>query len=106
MFMTRFNKDYDWLLDSVKTIPINQFIESDNAYILTLNIPGVDPGSVEVSTCNDVLTIRVQNGSSDSVKRYTLPRNSGEVTATLRLGVLTVSVAKPIANVIPVEVLQ
>jgi len=85
----------------------------DDHYVLTADLPGVDPGSVDVSVDNGTLTLTAHRSSrsEDSVQWLTSERFSGTyrrqlalgdgidvagITATYENGVLTVSI--PVAD--------
>jgi HSP20 family protein len=86
--------------------------ESDNAYQLTLDVPGVAPDQLEITADKGVLTIRGQRTSeTDSqsnrysrferahgkfARRFTLPEsaNTDAISAKTTQGVLTVTIPK------------
>jgi HSP20 family protein len=91
--------------------PDCDIIESDDTYKILLDIPGLSKNEVNVSLKDDVLTVRGERvGELDEEEIYrrheraegvfsrsfALPQNvaSGEVNASFRTGVLTVSMSK------------
>ncbi len=63
-------------------------VKVDDHYLLTADLPGVDPGSVDVSVDNGTLTLSAQrtSRSDDSVQWLTSERFSGTYRRQLTLG--------------------
>jgi HSP20 family protein len=98
--------------EEVDFVPSMDFQETDNEYVLTAEMPGIDPKNVEVSVRNGVLELKGekkeekesgQSGSSWTERRYgsfhrqiTLDQEikEDEVKATYKNGVLRIEVPK------------
>ena len=86
-------------------------IETPEAFFLRAELPGVEPGSVEVLQEGEVLTLKgekitptlgegeklifAERSEGSFVRRFSFPRGLGEVEASLKNGVLTLRLAKP-----------
>ena len=68
-------------------MPIDLYREGDH-YILNADLPGIDPGSVDVDVDGQLLTIRAERTiqASDSVTWLTRERESGSFLRQLNLG--------------------
>lgn len=68
-------------------MPMDLF-KIDHQYVLTADLPGVDPGSIDVSVDNGVLTLSAQRSlaSDDSVKWLTSERFAGTYRRQVTLG--------------------
>jgi HSP20 family protein len=106
-------------------VPSMDFQETDNAYVLTAEMPGIDPKDVEVSVRNGLLELKGekkeekesgQSGASWTERRYgafhrQIPLDQeikeDEVKATYKNGVLRIEVPKAEAGsrgkTIPIE---
>ncbi|MFT4306948.1 MAG: Hsp20/alpha crystallin family protein [Microbacterium sp.] len=91
-----------------RQMPMDLYRDGDH-YVLTADLPGIDPGSVDVDVDGQLLTIRAERtlGSGDGVTWITRERTSGSflrqlslgqgldtenITATYRNGVLSVTI--------------
>jgi HSP20 family protein len=92
--------------------PAVDFVETPQAYVLRVEIPGVDPANVEVTLVGDTLTIRGEKHVEDKEEgqtwcvteriggrfertfRLPLPASSKDIEAEARHGVLEIRVAK------------
>ncbi len=90
--------------------------ETDNAYVLEADIPGVDPKDIEVTMENGVLTVRgerkyekeeekenykrVERARGVFLRRFTLPENADPeaITAKGNHGVLEITIPKTQAH--------
>jgi len=99
----------DQIVDWTPSVDVH---ETANAFVLTADVPGVDPKDIEVTMENGLLTIRgkrqsesttEQNGyrriervSGRFLRRFTLPEtaNAEAVTAKTTHGVLTLTIPK------------
>ncbi len=122
--MLRFDpfSDFDALVRDVLTGPIGSgrsprfmpmdLCKIDDHYVLTADLPGVDPGSVDVSVENGTLTVSARRTarSDESVQWLSAERFFGDfrrqltlgegidasaISATYENGVLTVSIPLP-----------
>lgn len=78
------------LLDTrsaLREMPMDLYREGDH-YILTADLPGIDPGSVDVDVDGQLLTIRAERtlASNDNVKWITRERRGGSFIRQLNLG--------------------
>ncbi|WP_157157106.1 MULTISPECIES: Hsp20/alpha crystallin family protein [unclassified Diaminobutyricimonas] len=76
------------LLDrSPRVMPMDLYREGDH-YVLTADLPGVDPGSVDVDVDGQLLTIRAERTvrSQEGVKWITRERMGGSFLRQLTLG--------------------
>ncbi|MET1044131.1 MAG: Hsp20/alpha crystallin family protein [Microbacteriaceae bacterium] len=76
------------LLDrSPRVMPMDLYREGDH-YVLTADLPGVDPGSVDVDVDGQLLTIRAERTvrSEEGVKWITRERMGGSFLRQLTLG--------------------
>ncbi|NEM91615.1 Hsp20/alpha crystallin family protein [Galbitalea soli] len=95
-----------------RRMPIDLFRDGDH-YVLSADLPGIDPGSVDVDLDGQLLTIRAERtaGTHEGVKWLARERNAGSflrqltlgngvdrdnITATYDAGVLTVTI--PVAE--------
>ncbi|MFT4213140.1 MAG: Hsp20/alpha crystallin family protein [Microbacterium sp.] len=91
-----------------RQMPMDLYRDGDH-YVLTADLPGIDPGSVDVDVDGQLLTIRAERtlGSGEGVTWITRERTSGtflrqlslgqgldteNITATYRNGVLSVTI--------------
>jgi HSP20 family protein len=70
-----------------KVMPVDLYREGDR-YILNADLPGVDPGTVDVDVDGQLLTIRAQRtaGSADGAKWLAQERPSGSYLRQFSLG--------------------
>ncbi len=86
--------------------------ETKDAFVLTADLPGVDPKDIDITMENGVLTLRgrrshetrteekgfrrVERSSGEFFRRFTLPdiADSDSISAQTNNGVLTVKIAK------------
>ncbi|MBN9605972.1 MAG: Hsp20/alpha crystallin family protein [Actinomycetales bacterium] len=78
------------LLDSrqgPRRMPIDLYRDGDH-YVLTADLPGVDPGSVDVDVDGQLLTIRAERSvrSQEGVKWIARERSGGSYLRQLNLG--------------------
>lgn len=68
-------------------MPVDLYREGDT-YVLTADLPGIDPGSVDVDVDGQLLTIRAQRsaGSHDSAKWLVQERPNGAYLRQFSLG--------------------
>ena len=103
-------------VESSRWIPAVDIKEEADKFILTIDIPGVDPKNVEISMENNVLTLkgsrednkedenigyhRIERIKGSFYRRFTLPdtADSEQVTAKSRHGVLEVVIGKKKAS--------
>ncbi|MBO0908014.1 Hsp20/alpha crystallin family protein [Arthrobacter sunyaminii] len=71
----------------LRLMPIDLYREGDH-YILNADLPGIDPGSVDVDVDGQLLTIRAERTiqASDTVTWLTRERESGTFLRQLNLG--------------------
>lgn len=93
-------------------IPPVDIREEHDRYVLHVDVPGVDPGAIEVTAENGVLTVRgerpgvaddgrapykrVERVHGSFYRRFTLPDavDTDQIQATCQLGVLEISIPK------------
>ena len=66
---------------------INMWVSEDNA-VVTTEVPGIDPGALEISVVNDSLTLRGSRqaeGLKEGESYHRRERWSGQFTKTLKL---------------------
>ncbi|PPF24521.1 heat-shock protein Hsp20 [Rathayibacter tritici] len=70
-----------------RRMPIDLYRDGDH-YVLTADLPGIDPGSVDVDVDGQLLTIRAQRtvASADDVTWITRERQSATFVRQLSLG--------------------
>jgi len=70
-----------------RTMPMDLYRDGDH-YIMNADLPGIDPGSVDVDVDGRVLTIRAERTVSahDEITWITRERRSGSFERRLRLG--------------------
>jgi len=70
-----------------RTMPMDLFKDGDT-YVLNADLPGIDPGSVDIDVDGRLLTIRAERTASASsdVKWISRERISGSFVRRLRLG--------------------
>lgn len=78
------------LLDSrqgLRLMPMDLYREGDH-YILSADLPGIDPGSVDIDVDGQLLTIRAERTlrNAEGVKWLTRERESGSFLRQLNLG--------------------
>ena len=99
-------------------VPSLDVVERADAYLISAELPGVDPAAVEISFENNTLTLRgtkqpsVKRAENEELRVYTAERLSGEFERAVRLpeyvegdkieatyahGVLTITVPKAAA---------
>lgn len=97
---------------AVRGFPRTDLAESDNEVTLTMELPGIDPGNVEIDVTGGLLTVRGEKRHEHEEKRerchfverqygtfhrsVQLPASADadKVDATFRDGLLTIKVAK------------
>ena len=72
---------------SLRGMPMDLYRQGDN-YILAADLPGIDPGSIDVDVDGQLLTIRAQRTlhGVEGVKWLTRERESGSFLRQLNLG--------------------
>jgi HSP20 family protein len=72
---------------SLREMPMDLYREGDH-YILNADLPGIDPGSVDIDVDGQLLTIRAERtiGASEGVKWITRERRGGSFLRQLNLG--------------------
>ena len=119
-FLNKFSADINRLVgDNVHTaekveqwIPAVDIREEAGAYVLTADLPGVEPGDIEVTADKGVLTIqgvrqsiedqekdhyqRLERATGRFFRRFNLPDSvaGGDIVAAGKNGVLTVTIPK------------
>jgi len=70
-----------------RTMPMDLYRDGDH-YVMNADLPGIDPGSVDVDVDGRLLTIRAERTASahDDVTWITRERRSGSFERRLRLG--------------------
>ena len=70
-----------------RQMPMDLYRDGDH-YVLTADLPGIDPGSVDVDVDGQLLTIRAERtiSAGDGVKWITRERESGSFLRQLHLG--------------------
>jgi HSP20 family protein len=70
-----------------RLMPMDLYKDGDT-YVLTADLPGIDPGSVDIDVDGQLLTIRAQRtlASGDGVKWLTRERQGGTFLRQLSLG--------------------
>ena len=70
-----------------RRMPMDLYRDGDH-YVLTADLPGVDPGSVDIDVDGQLLTIRAERTprSQEGVKWLARERNSGTFLRQLNLG--------------------
>lgn len=111
------NDDWDLpaLMRGGDWMPTLDFSESKDAYVVKVEVPGIDPKAVQVTVDNGVLTLRGEKrqekeqkdehyyrversyGSFTRSVRLPGPVDSGKISATSKNGVLTVTLPKTAA---------
>ena len=71
----------------LRLMPMDLYREGDH-YILTADLPGIDPGSVDIDVDGQLLTIRAERTlrGAEGVKWLTRERESGSFLRQLNLG--------------------
>ncbi len=71
----------------LRLMPMDLYREGDH-YILAADLPGIDPGSVDIDVDGQLLTIRAERTlrGADGVKWLTRERESGSFLRQLNLG--------------------
>lgn len=103
---------WEWSADALDWAPRLDLIEKEDAYLLTAELPGVDPKDVEVNVEGGILTVKGEKRSAHEEKgdRYqmsercyglferslTLPRaaNPEEIQAEQANGILQIKIGK------------
>ena len=99
MVVTRFDpfRDFDRLAErllstatdmgqTIRAMPMDLYRSGDH-YVLHFDLPGADPGSIDVSVDGRTLTVRAQRSPrSDDVEWLTQERPSGSFVRQLTLG--------------------
>ncbi len=91
-------------------VPPVDIIEQDNAFVILADVPGVDPGNIEINMENGVLSIkgerpgsedrrglkRVERARGTFYRRFSLPDSADPegITARSRFGVLEITIPK------------
>lgn len=72
---------------SPRIMPVDLY-RDQNRYVLTADLPGVDPGSVDIDVDGQLLTIRAQrtSGNADGVKWLSQERPSGSYLRQFSIG--------------------
>lgn len=86
--MERFaNSLFDGVRRGPRQMPMDLYRDGDH-YVLTADLPGVDPGSVDVDVDGQLLTIRAERTlpEGDGVKWITREREAGSFLRQLSLG--------------------
>lgn len=85
-------REIDRVTDSLlrhgpRLMPVDLYREGDR-YVLEADLPGVDPGSVDIDVDGQLLTIRAERtlGAADSVKWLSRERMTGTFLRQLNLG--------------------
>ena len=70
-----------------RLMPMDLYRDGDH-YVLSADLPGIDPGSVDIDVDGQLLTIRAERTprSQEGVKWLTRERNSGSFLRQLNLG--------------------
>ena len=71
----------------LRLMPMDLYREKDH-YVLSADLPGIDPGSVDIDVDGQLLTIRAERTlrSAEGVKWLTRERESGSFLRQLNLG--------------------
>lgn len=71
----------------LRVMPMDLYREKDH-YVLTADLPGIDPGSVDIDVDGQLLTIRAERTlrGAEGVKWLTRERESGSFLRQLNLG--------------------
>ncbi|WOF23055.1 Hsp20/alpha crystallin family protein [Microbacterium betulae] len=84
-----FDRVAEQLLDrqGPRLVPMDLYRDGDH-YVLSADLPGIDPGSVDIDVDGQLLTIRAERTtrSADGVKWITRERSSGSFLRQLNLG--------------------
>jgi HSP20 family protein len=114
-----FDRDFDRMVTGLSSkrffVPALDVVERADAYLVSAELPGVDPKSVEIQFENNTLTLRgtkqpwLQRQENEELRVYTAERVNGEFERAVRLpeyvegdkieasyehGVLTITVPK------------
>lgn len=116
-----FDRELDPLMNLNGTrvfVPSLDVVERSDAYMISAELPGVDPAAVDISFENNTLTVRgtkqpsLKREENEELRVYTAERRSGEFERAVRLpeyvegdkieatyanGVLTITVPKAAA---------
>ena len=113
-----FNQAFDGRQTAQLWVPAADIVERNDAYVLSLELPGVLPEHVDLSFEKNTLTVRgtkapsVQNSENGELRVYAAERMSGSferivrlpeyvdadrIEATFEHGVLTITVPKSLA---------
>lgn len=98
--------------------PLNQFMLQENSkqFLISLNVPGVDPRKIKVSVSQGVLFIQAREESGDKAKQneshayfsyhMALPDNADtqKISAILKRGVLQITIEKTNKRVAMTEI--
>ncbi|GAA4193976.1 Hsp20/alpha crystallin family protein [Microbacterium oryzae] len=84
-----FDRMADQLMDrqAPRLMPMDLYREGDH-YVLSADLPGIDPGSVDIDVDGQLLTIRAQRTGrgGEGVKWITRERSTGSFLRQLNLG--------------------
>ncbi|MGJ9403441.1 Hsp20/alpha crystallin family protein [Arthrobacter sp. KK5.5] len=71
----------------LRDVPMDLYRQGDH-YILSADLPGIDPGSVDIDVDGQLLTIRAERtlGEQEGVKWLTRERRGGSFVRQLNLG--------------------
>lgn len=85
-------REFDRLAGSLfenrlRDVPMDLYRQGDH-YILSADLPGIDPGSVDIDVDGQLLTIRAERtlGAEEGVKWLTRERRGGSFVRQLNLG--------------------
>jgi HSP20 family protein len=84
----------------LNVVPATDIFESEKNYLLALDVPGIDPGSVAVEMDKDILKVSGHREAEGQVQRYVrdfrVPSgiDAQAVSAGVKDGVLTVVLPK------------
>lgn len=71
---------------AMRAMPIDLYLEGDH-WVLLCDLPGVDPGSIDIDVDGRVLTIRAQRAANPEVKEWLAQeRVTGKYARQLTLG--------------------
>lgn len=87
----------DQFFDSFMESTPPDYTETEDAYQITIDVPGIDPKDITIEMDKDLLTIKGETGNRKVHRAYRVSSFVGieNVEATSKHGVLTVTLRKP-----------
>lgn len=109
LFDSFFTDDFDWTVNSPKT----DIQDTDDAYLVDMELPGYGEDDIEIQVLNNRLTVQTKKKEKKDVKylmeerskkqfkrSFSLPKNTNheEIDANMKNGMLTIKIPKNVKN--------